>query len=186
MRYFLFLLMLLFAFSCRQEEQESISEPKETTKPAEKDVVVRQGADTLLTDDALLNRLQPSWTVEEVLQRLPGAEITERKPVENRHIPSRTDTLLTISDGKSQLQFYRLPDEDLLQAAVIKNRGLRFGERLEVGMPAEALPDMLPPLQGLDTLPAKIRLEGERVPRSLEISLTGGEVEEVAFQGYVD
>lgn len=186
MRHFLFLLMLLFVFSCRQEERESVNEPGETAEPTKKEVAVREGADTLLTDDALLNRLQPSWTVEEVLQRLPGAEVTARKPVENRHIPSQTDTLLTISNAKSKIRFYRLPDEDLLQEADIKSPGLRFGSRLEVGMPAAALSDVLPPLHGSDTLPGKIKIEGERVPRSLEISLEGGEVEEISFQGYVD
>ena len=178
----LFLLMLLFVlFSCGRKEQSG----NQGSVPS-KAVFIEEGAHTRLQEDTLLSRLVPSWSVTEVLAALPGTKIVKREAVQNRHIPEQTDTLLTIANGRSKLRFYRLPDKELLQYALIKDPELSFGSGLAVGMPVAALVQVVSPLSGKDTLPEHILLKGKPTPRSLKISLGSGAVQQIEFQGYVD
>lgn len=155
---------------------------------ASQDIYVRSGADTLLVSDSLMERFVPQWSVRDVMDRLPEAEISEREPVENRHVPGQVDTLLTISNGSSSFRFYQLPDEVLLQSASLRDEDLVLGGELHANMAADELREALPALQGRDTLPELIRIEGEIVPQSLLIRLHNRnlQVEEIRYQGYVD
>lgn len=150
------------------------------------EVFIEQGGDTLLQSDSLLNRLAPAWSVSEVLTKLPNASISKRQPVQNRHVPGQVDTLLTIGNSGSEVRFYRLPEEDLLQYANIQDSGLPVGEGLAVGQSVARLTQLLPPLAGKDTLPEQIVLEGKLAPRSLRIRLGKGSVQQIEYQGYVD
>lgn len=158
------------------------------TRAASQNVYVRSGTDTLLTSDSLMQRFVPQWDVQYVMDRLPDAEISKREPVENRHVPGQVDTLLTISNGSSSFRFYQLPDEVLLQGAHLEDEGLTLGGELEAKMAAAELRRILPALQGRDTIPELIRIEGELSPQSLLIRLNSRrlQVEEIEFQGYID
>lgn len=155
---------------------------------ASPELYVRSGTDTLLVSDSLMQDFVPRWDVQDVMDRLPEATISEREPVENRHVPGQVDTLLTLSNGNSSFQFYQLPDEVLLQSASLRDEGLVLGGKLEPKMSADALRQLIPGLQDQDTLPELIRIEGEIVPQSLLIRLNSSslQVEEIEFDGYVD
>ena len=183
--FLLMLLLILVACGRKDPSGNQRSEQGQGAAPP-KAVFIEEGALTQLQEDSLLSRLVPSWSVAEVLANLPGAKVVKREAVPNRHIPHQTDTLLTIANGRSKLRFYRLPDKELLQYAMIKDLGLSFGGGLAVGVPVAALAQVVPPLSGKDTLPEHILLRGKPTPRSLKISLGNGAVQQIEFQGYVD
>lgn len=166
----------------------SIEGSEEEAGTASRDVYVRRGTDTLLISDSLMQRLAPQWDVQDVMDRLPDAEISKREPVENRHIPGQVDTLLTLSNGSSSFRFYQLPDEALLEEALLQDEGLALGGGLEVKMAADELRRVFPALQGRDTIPEFIHVKGALSPQFLLIRLNSKslEVEEIEFQGYID
>lgn len=166
-----------FFCACDQSDSSGNTEKEELQNPQpEGGVFIKQGVDTLLQSDSLLNSFAPSWSVAEALASLPDAAITERKAVQNRHVSGQIDTLLELGNGRSEVHFYRLPNQDLLQYANIQDAALPFGKGLVVGVSADALAQLLPPLSGKDTLPEQIVLEGKLVPRSLKIRLGKGAV----------
>lgn len=185
-------LLLLLLLACENKDRKTQLQPPvinpvyESLDPHEVAVQVIAGDDTTLQSNALMNSLLPDYSVAQVLQELPDAEITQRQPTPNRHIQGQVDTLITIKSDSAIFQFYSMPNEELLRSFTLSRKGISLGQGLEIGMLAEEVARRLPPLRGRKAIPQTLIIRAEQVPSSIRLRFEKNRLAFAEYDGYVD
>lgn len=188
------LMLAILLLSCEGGERQTQLQPPEISptedtslpEPDEVAVNVMAGADTTIQSNSIMNMLVPDLTVEKVLNKLPEAKITRKQPYPNVHVQGQVDTIVTIKSDSTIFQFYRLPDSDMLQTATLSKGGVKMGSGLEVGMTAEEVANLIPPLKNKKTIPQTILIKAEQTPTAFRLRFEKNRLSYIHYDGYVD
>lgn len=127
--------------------EESADAPGATGDPVPAapgpDAVVSSGSGSAVQLPLILSRSADRGPNGELglLDDLPPAENTTRTPVENRHDPSRTDTVVTLAWTGLELEVYRVTStgKEILRTVRVTGRDYATDDGLSVGVTRDSV-----------------------------------------------
>jgi hypothetical protein len=179
---FLILLGSLLFSSCRKDEKEILTKEEKYENPI--DTV--QGEITIIDESFIDKPFQFGEVTEDKLkQEFKNLEI-KAEPIKNLHVRNQVDSILTITINNSEFILYKLPKEQFLESAVIKDGNIVLGKDIHVGMTKDQFKDKFDDLKDRKYIPSKISVGRKETQEYLVFTFKDNKLKEIEYNGYVD
>ena len=180
------LYIMLFAAiifsSCRKDEKEILTKEQRYENPID----TAQGELAIIDEGFIDHPFQFGEVSEENLKHEFNNLEIKAAPIENMHVKNQVDSILTIKSGNSEFIIYKLPAEQFLESAVIRDKNILFYKDIHVGMTKDQFKDKFDDLKGRKYIPSKITVGRKETQEYLVFTFDHGELKEIEYNGYVD
>lgn len=177
-----FLIIIVLAFTlqdCKKEEKEIL-----TKKNNEPDT--EQTELTVIDESFIDNPFQfGKVTVNNLRNEFKNIKIL-KEPVKNLHVKNQIDTILTITVNNSEFILYKLPKEQFLESAVIKDGNILLYKGIHVGMTKDQFKEVFDSLKGKEFIPSKVVVGRKETQEYLIFTFSNNRLKEIEYNGYVD
>ncbi len=177
---FLIILVLAFTFQdCKKEEKEILT--KENSK-----IDTTQTEFTFADESFIDNPFKfGKVTVDNLQSAFKNLKI-QREPIKNLHVKNQVDSILTVKIDNSEFILYKLPKEQYLESAVIKDKNIMLNKDIHVGMTIQEFKEKFDALKRRKFIPPKISIGRKETQEYLIFTFSGNYLKEIEYNGYVD
>jgi hypothetical protein len=110
----------------------------------------------------------------------------KKEPIQNVHVKNQTDTLVTVRIKNSDFIFYRIPGQEFLESATIKDPLIKLSRNITIGMTAEQFKSRFEQLKQSQQLPPTLTVSGEEGDGYVVFTFDKKRLIKVEFFGYLD
>ena len=177
---FFIIFVITFTFQdCKKEEKEILTK--------EKSGIDTTQAELTIVDESLIDNPFKfgKVTVDNLKNEFKNMEI-QREPIKNLHVKNQVDSILTIKVNKSEFILYKLPKEQYLESAVIRDKNILLNKDIHIGMSKEQFKAKFDSLKGRKYIPSKISVGRKETQEYLIFTFSGDHLKEIEYTGYVD
>ena len=173
-----FVLALVFQ-DCKKEEKEILTKEKNDIDTTQTELTV--------IDENLIDNPFPfgKVTVDRLKDEYKDLKI-QKEPIKNLHVKNQVDSILTIKVDNSEFILYKLPKEQYLESAVIRDKTIVLNKDIHVGMTKEQFKEKFDSLRGRKFIPSKISVGRKETQEYLIFTFSGNQLKEIEYNGYVD
>jgi hypothetical protein len=177
---FLIFIVVAFAFQgCKKEEKEILT--KENSE-----IDTTQTELTIVDENFIDNPFQfGKVTVNNLQNTFKDLEI-QREPIKNLHVKNQVDSILTIRIKNSEFILYKLPKEQYLESAVIKDKNIMLNNDIHIGMTKQEFKEKFEVLKDRKHIPSKVSIGRKETQEYLTFIFGGNLLKKIEYSGYVD
>ena len=177
---FFIVFFLIFTFQdCKKEEKEVLTKDNNEIDTTQTEL-------TLIDENFIDNPFQfGKVTVNNLQNTFKNLKI-QREPIKNLHVKNQVDSILTIKFDNSEFILYKLPKEQYLESAVIKDKQIMLNKNIHVGMTKKEFKEKFDALKGRKYIPAKVSIGRKETQEYLIFNFSGNYLKEIEYSGYVD
>lgn len=169
---------LIFS-SCKKEEKEILTKENRDEDDTSTEL-------TIVDEDFIDNPFEfGKVTVDNLRHEFTNIKI-EREPIKNLHIKNQIDSILTVRINNSEFILYKLPKEQFLESATIRDKDIKLNKDIHVGITKEQFKEKFDSLRGKKSLPSKILVGRKETQEYLIFTFSNNRLKEIEYNGYVD
>jgi hypothetical protein len=109
-----------------------------------------------------------------------------KEPIQNLHIQTQTDTLITVKIKNSEFIFYKIPGQEFLESATVKDSVIKFSRQILVGMTVSEFMSRFDQLKQLQQISPTLSISGEEGDGYFIFTFYKKKLIKVEFFGYID
>ncbi len=177
----LFIIFIIaFTFqACKKEEKEILTKENNEIDTTQTEL-------TVIDENFIDNPFQFGKVTIENLQKTFKDLKIQGEPIKNLHVKNQVDSILTIKIRDSEFVLYKLPKEQYLESAVIKDKNIVLNKDIHVGMTKQEFKEKFDALKGRKYIPSKVSIGRKETQEYLVFNFSGGHLKEIEYNGYVD
>lgn len=103
----------------------------------------------------------------------------------NRHVDNQIDTSFTLKINDSYFRVYKVPSENFITEAYLKDENLKTRHGLKPGITKNQFKEIMNDFE-LTVIPDYVRLQSVEIPESFEIYFKDDKINTIKFNGYSD
>lgn len=174
--------LFLGFISCKNIEEKTEIKNKTEELPEE------SGNEIFIIDvDFINNPFEFGRVNLQVLKKIFGKDRKIKKePIENLHVEGQTDTLFTVNIKNSQFIIYKIPDNQFLESAEIKDSLIKLNRNIHTGILKKDFKEKFIELKKLNNIPDTVTIQGEDAEGYLIFTFKDNLLNKIEFVGYVD
>jgi hypothetical protein len=178
----IFLIVIVVAFTfqdCKKEEKEILTK-------VNNEIDTTQTELTIVDESFIDNPFKFGKVTVNNLQNTFRNLKIQRQPIKNIHVKNQVDSILTIKISNSEFILYKLPKEQFLESAVIKDKNIVLNKDIHVGMTKQEFKKKFDALKERKYIPPKISIGRKETQEYLIFTFGGNLLKEIEYSGYVD
>ncbi len=177
--FFIIIIIALLFHGCKKEEKEII-----TKENNEEDNTL---SELTISDSSFIdNPFQFGKVTEDNLRSEFKDLKIEREPIKNVHVKNQIDSILSIKVDNSEFVLYKLPHEQFLESAVVRDENIRLNKDIHVGMTKDQFKEKFEELKDRKHIPSRILVGRKETQEYLIFSFSNNRLKEIEYNGYVD
>ncbi len=180
MKILFIIIVIAFAFQdCKKEEKEILTKENNEIDTSQTEL-------TVIDENFIDNPFQfGKVTVDNLQSKFNNLKIL-KEPIKNMHIKNQVDSILTIKINNSEFILYKLPKEQFLESAVIKDKNILLSKDIHIGMTKNQFKEKFDALKGREYIPSKVSIGRKETQEYLIFTFSGNRLKEIEYNGYVD
>ena len=178
----IFFIVFVLAFTlqdCKKEEKEILTKGNNEIDTAQTEL-------TIVDESFIDNPFKFGKVTVNNLQNTFKDLKIKKEPIKNLHIKNQVDSILTIKINNSEFILYKLPREQFLESAVIKDQNIILNKDIHVGMTKQEFKEKFDTLKGRKYIPSKVSIGRKETQEYLIFNFSGNHLRDIEYSGYVD
>lgn len=180
MKTFVIILIIALLFNgCKKEEKEILTKENKEGDTTQTEL-------TISDENLIDNPFQFGKVTEDNLRSEFKDLKIQREPIRNVHVKDQIDSILSIKINNSEFVLYKLPDEQFLESAVVRDANIKLNKDIHVGMTKDQFKEKFDELKTMKHIPSRILVGRKDTQEYLIFSFSNKKLKEIEYNGYVD
>jgi hypothetical protein len=176
---FILIVIALLFQGCKKEEKEIITKENNEEDTTQSEITI--------TDESFIDDpFQFGKVTEDNLRNTFKDLKIEKEPIKNVHVKNQIDSILSIKVYNSEFVLYKLPHEQFLETAVVRDENIRLNKDIHIGMTKDQFKEKFDELKDHKNIPSRILIGRKETQEYLIFSFSKNRLKEIEYNGYVD